>query len=35
MNGVPRPKPAGFNDSTPRLVAIFDDGQHKELMRLP
>lgn len=32
ISGVPRPKPAGFNDPTPSLVATFDDGQRKELM---
>lgn len=28
---MPRPKPAGFGDPMPTVVATFDDGERKEL----
>lgn len=28
---MPRPKPAGFADPMPRVVATFDDGARKDL----
>ena len=32
INSIPRPKPVGFLDPTPNLVATFDDGNRRELM---
>jgi len=32
INSIPRPKPMGFLDPTPNLVATFDNGDRKELM---
>ena len=31
IEGMPRPKPAGFSDRMPTVVATFDDGVRKEL----
>lgn len=31
IEAMPRPKPAGFFDPMPKVVATFDDGVRKEL----
>ena len=31
ISSIPRPKPAGFSDPTPKVTATFDDGTTKEL----
>lgn len=31
ISSIPRPKPAGFSDPTPKVTATFDDGTCKEL----
>jgi len=31
LDQMPRPKPAGFRDPMPTVVATFDDGERKEL----
>lgn len=31
FSGMPRPKPVGLFDPMPKVIATFDDDQHKEL----